>query len=702
MGDLSVDATNRPDRLSNKLVLIFAALTLLAAGCGGGSSSSGLASGGTAAASKKHSLHGIAHGGQNPVAGASVKLYAVGTDGAASNILLASTTTDDNGRFNISSIDCSSIEGFNTYIVATGGDSGNGPNSAIALTAALDDCELVAEDPSTTVVINELTTVATEWSLQQFADLNGQNFSSELFNEGGLSEAVATYGNLADINSDSSVSGNPSSFLPTAAQCASGSPPVNCDALLRLNTIADIIAACVNSSGPTSTPCATLLCDSQPGGSYVTMTSSCSTVPATDTLQAAFAMAQSPMHKVTSLFALATPNAPFEPTLRSAPDGWEIALNYTTPSANFDVPDAIAIDLFGDVLVSNRQGNSVSELLASDGYQDANVLSAPGVTVDFPNALAFDSANNLFVVNGNGNSVSEFYGDDFTSGRQIDDTYAPGADFNFPIALAFDTSSNLFVVNYSGGSDNNGSVTELSAPDYTTATVFDDSSSIGADFDGPSSIGLDNLGNLFLTNLNGNSVTQLNATGPNPYTTAKNFNNSNTSPAADFDGPFALVLTGANNLLATNSGGNSVTELFAGGMSPYLTTSSFNNTSDVGAHFNDPEPLAIDGAANVFVANTDGNTVTELVAQAYGEAIAIPYSSALNFAPPGAGFRAPLAVAIDGSGNVFVANSEGNSVSQIIGVAVPAKNESAGPTLNAILVFLTLLGVWYGRKLMLD
>ena len=66
-----------------------------------------------------------------------------------------------------------------------------------------------------------------------------------------------------------------------------------------------------------------------------------------------------------------------------------------------------------------------------------------------------------------------------------------------------------------------------------------------------------------------------------------------------------------------------------------------------GADFNNPYGVAIDAAGNVWVANDNGNSVTELTSSG---------GLAGNFAPSGANFSSPFGVAIDAAGNVWVTN----------------------------------------------
>ena len=88
-------------------------------------------------------LRGNMHGGQQPISGASVQLYAAGTNGygsSATALLSAPVITDANGAFSITGNYTCPSSTSQLYIVATGGNPGLTPgtnNAAIALMAAL-------------------------------------------------------------------------------------------------------------------------------------------------------------------------------------------------------------------------------------------------------------------------------------------------------------------------------------------------------------------------------------------------------------------------------------------------------------------------------------------------------------------------------------------------------------------------------------
>ena len=100
-------------------------------------------------------------GGQQPVSGATVKLYKVSTGGDAnsSTSMLngsGSVTTVSNGNFTITS-DYSCGTATEVFLVVTGGNPGSGTNANLELVAALGLCSSLSS--STNVTVNELTTV---------------------------------------------------------------------------------------------------------------------------------------------------------------------------------------------------------------------------------------------------------------------------------------------------------------------------------------------------------------------------------------------------------------------------------------------------------------------------------------------------------------------------------------------------------------
>ena len=132
------------------------------------------------------------NGPQALIGGSTVTFYAAGTSGYGQGAsVLATTTSNANGGFNISSYTCPAFFR-QTYLTATGGNAGSGSNPAIAMMALSGPCASLTA--SSFVTINELSTVAAQWALAQFIDASGKTIGSSATNATGLANAV----NLAE------------------------------------------------------------------------------------------------------------------------------------------------------------------------------------------------------------------------------------------------------------------------------------------------------------------------------------------------------------------------------------------------------------------------------------------------------------------------------------------------------------------------
>jgi len=90
-----------------------------------------------------------------------------------------------------------------------------------------------------------------------------------------------------------------------------------------------------------------------------------------------------------------------------------------------------------------------------------------------------------------------------------------------------------------------------------------------------------------------------------------------------------------------------------------------------------PQGIAIDGSGNVWVTNFGGNSITELAGSAANSPGQI-LSPTAGYAKD-AGLSQAFAVAIDASGNLWITNFSTNTLTEIVGLAPPAKTPQLGP-----------------------
>ncbi len=108
--------------------------------------------------------------------------------------------------------------------------------TGITLLSTLGPCQSLSNNPS--FVVNELTTVASAYTLAQFLGANAQMGASAT-NTTGIANAAALAANLVDPHKGTA---------PGAAFPANGAPPT-----ARLNTLANLLNACATQSGASCT-----------------------------------------------------------------------------------------------------------------------------------------------------------------------------------------------------------------------------------------------------------------------------------------------------------------------------------------------------------------------------------------------------------------------------------------------------------------
>ena len=270
-------------------------------------------------------LQGSVYGGRQPISGATVLAYEMNASSGSPPTEIGSAVTDSSGNFTLTFSPTPTV-GEIVYLVADGGNAGSGTNSAIALmTVAGFYCSGTGCPFPANVNIDELSTVASTAAMDLYVNfepcsnitgntqpsgntcvaLSGDNQVSLLF-----AAQVAALVNLT--------SGQASGFLTSQAT----SSPIHLT-LEKLDSLADILAACVNSSGPTSSACTGLF--------GATLNN------AGDTLTAAYDIATSPVinSEGSTFFSLLPASPVYAPVVTAAPANWTVAGQAFSYAANF-------------------------------------------------------------------------------------------------------------------------------------------------------------------------------------------------------------------------------------------------------------------------------------------------------------------------------------------------------------------------------
>jgi sugar lactone lactonase YvrE len=362
---------------------------------------------------------------------------------------------------------------------------------------------------------------------------------------------------------------------------------------------------------------------------------------------------------------------------------------------NLALPSGVAVDSNGNFYVSSESHNQVYEytepvtlmtttllnLMIGPGAQNPNAAS-----LQFPMGLAIDAVNNLYVADQANNRVLEFNEGNSPgnkvadgAGGQIDlahnaPNFVDGIGENAAGGIAVDASSDEPLRHlYVADSVNNRVLGWSDVAAYVSAEPADivfgqpnlfsyrcnngiaggDVAGLGPDsLCGPARMTVDASGNLYVADSANNRVLEYNTP----------FNSSSGEPGAgDTSADFVYGQNGVFTTRSSNLDGASATSL------------------------SNPAAVALDPSGNIYIADTGNNRVLEfakagnppaasdaIASRAYGQGSVSDFSDVVcangmgqNPAPSSQAMCNPGGVAIDASGNLFVADTGNDRVIEI-------------------------------------
>lgn len=555
-------------RSSSRIPLLASAcLPLLLTGCSLNSTAPATPDAGAA-------ITGSVHGGQSPIVGAHVYLLAANTSGYgnASLSLLTSNagttldssgtatngfyyvTTDASGNFSISN-DYTCTPNTQVYLYSLGGNSGAGTNTSAGLMAALGNCPSAGNFKTATpfIVVNEVSTVAAAYAFAGFAtDALHVSSSATAAAKQGIANAFINASILETLSTGVANSFPPG--IPTGS--GPGSVPQ-----AEINTLGNILAACVNSNGST-TACTNLFANAQTNGTTGGMPS--------DTATAAINIAHHPVAAVSTLYGLSSAYPQFGPSLTAQPTDFTISILYEDQVlAGFGNQTAgpLAIDGSGNVW----SANNVVDEINPQGY-DYTVSNSELGLGGYP---GFSGAVNISI-DGNGNAwaiSSNALAEYNSAGSLLSPSGGyTGLGLNGSTFIAMDASGNAWVSN--PGASN---VVKVSNAGALSGTYT------GTGISSPGPIAIDASGNAWIADQTSGAIVKLSPSGtPTSYT------------AATLSTPTGIAIDHSGNVWVSNS--SSVAEISSTGtlISPAGGYSNSSTTNLLG--------IAIDGAGNAWVA----------------------------------------------------------------------------------------------------
>jgi sugar lactone lactonase YvrE len=254
------------------------------------------------------------------------------------------------------------------------------------------------------------------------------------------------------------------------------------------------------------------------------------------------------------------------------------------------------------------------------------------------------------------------------------------ASFNSPGGIATDTAGNIYVADTGNNTIRMITAAGLVGTLAGTAGSYGSADATGplASFKSPSAVATDTAGNVYVADTINSTIRKI-TTGGAVSTlagTAGVLGSANAQgSAASFRNPLGIAVDSAGNVYVADTGNDTIRMITPGGLVSTLagtaTSKGSADGSGAAARFNAPAAVAVDASGNIIVADYYNNTIRKITGGVVSTlAGAAPNWGGADGTGAAASFNGPQALAADGAGNVYVADTYNNTVRKVTAAGV--------------------------------
>jgi uncharacterized protein (TIGR03437 family) len=307
--------------------------------------------------------------------------------------------------------------------------------------------------------------------------------------------------------------------------------------------------------------------------------------------------------------------------------------------SQFDIPAAVAVDTKGNVYIADSVNHRV-RMISNGTISTVAGTGTPGYTgdggqaalaeLDYPSGVAVDSSGNLYIsdmknqvirkVNSSG-VISTYAGNQALGfGFGSDNVTATSGQLYNPLGLTVDSAGNLYIADSHVGADTSGLIRKVTASTGIISTVVGLGITAGL-LVNPQAVALDGAGNIYISDPEQHVVAKFSAgvlkldfagTGYNGFA-------GDGGPAgnAKLGDPIGVATDAAGNVYIADSTNNRIRRVTPDGtIATIAGVTKYGYSGDggpaLGAQMWSPRGLAVDASGNIYIADTENDAIRQL------------------------------------------------------------------------------------------